>query len=53
MKESVAYNLAQCSVLDDKTLTATEKLIILRILMKAEDLALFTEEQDRKEGANK
>lgn len=53
MKESAAYNLAQCSVLDDKLLSAHEKLSILRILMKAEDLAYFTEEQERKEGANK
>lgn len=50
MKESVAYKIAQCSVLNDNTLKDHEKLAVLRILMDRENLALFAEKEMKKEG---
>jgi hypothetical protein len=51
MKESVAYKIAQCSVLNDHTLKDHEKLTVLRVLMEREDLALFVEKEEAKENA--
>ena len=52
MKESYAFKLAQYSVLRDENLKEHEKLAILRVLIEREDLALFTEERERKDGEN-
>ena len=49
MKKSMAYKAAQYSVLADAGLCAGNKLEILRVLMEAEDLALFCEKQEEKE----
>ena len=48
MKESVAYKFAQCSVLNDSTMTDDEKLAVLRVLIEREDLALFVEKEKEK-----
>lgn len=49
MKKSMAYKLAQMAVLDYPRLNYEQKLEILRVLMEAEDLALFCEKQEEKE----
>ena len=51
MKESVAYKIAQCAVLNDSTMTDDGKLAVLRILMDREDLALFREKEEAQENA--
>ena len=51
MKESVAYKFAQCSVLNDNTMTDDEKLVVLRILMDRENMALFREKEEVQENA--
>ena len=49
MNKSVAYKAAQYSVLADAGICAGSKLEVLRVLMEAEDLALFCEKQEEKE----
>jgi hypothetical protein len=51
MKKSLAYKLAQFAVLRDKDLHDTEKLQVLRVLIDAEDLARFTEQEEEKRNA--
>ena len=45
MLESMAYRLAQGSVLHDGNLPEHEKLAVLRVLFEREDLALFVERE--------
>ena len=52
MKKSMAYKAAQYSVLADAGLCGSAKLEVLRVLMEAEDLALFCEKQEEKEDKN-
>ncbi len=52
MKKSEIYRLAQLAVVAGFSPVKDEqKLVVLRELMKKEDLALFTEEQDEKSQA--
>ena len=46
MKKSEAYNLAQISVIKSPCIAPENKLKILRVLMDAEDLEIFCEEQE-------
>lgn len=48
MKKSEIYRLAQCCVIRSLSLSAEEKLEILRELMAGEDLAIYCEEQEEK-----
>lgn len=49
MKKSMAYKSAQFAVLRYDGLCDSSKLEVLRVLMEAEDLALFCEKQKEKE----
>lgn len=51
MKKSQIYNWAQCAVLEANNLTTPTKLEMLRELMNAEDLALYTEKEAETEQA--
>jgi hypothetical protein len=44
MKESHAYKLAQGTVIESTALSVTDKIKILRVLIKAEDAELMMEE---------
>ena len=46
MKKSEAYNLAQVAVVLSPSIAPEKKLKILRVLMEAEDLELYCEEQE-------
>jgi hypothetical protein len=48
MKTSELYKYAQCAVVDCTELSTLTKLDILRVLMKDEDIELYTEEQEAK-----
>lgn len=48
MKKSLAYKLAQFAILNG-CLENHEKLQVLRVLIDAEDLARFTEQEEEKE----
>ena len=52
MKKSNIYALAQLAVIDSKIITSLDKLAILRVLMKDEDVAAYVEEQAEKENAH-
>ena len=45
MKKSEVYNLAQQAVIEWKVIGSVRKMEILRVLMKDEDLALWSETQ--------
>jgi hypothetical protein len=49
MKKSTAYKLAQHALLTSSAVSGSEKLEVLRVLMEAEDLALFCEKQEEQE----
>lgn len=49
MKKSEIYLKAQIAVVKTETVNVYEKLAILRELIQAENLALFSEEQNEKE----
>lgn len=49
MKKSMAYKSAQFAVLRYDGLCDSSKLEVLRVLMEAEDLALFCEKKEEKE----
>lgn len=51
MKKSVAYHLAQIAAVNSPHISPENKLEVLRVLMAAEDLAIFCEEQEEKENA--
>ena len=51
MKKSLAYRLAQDSVLSDNGLRSHEKVEILRVLFAQEDFERFCEENKKEEGA--
>lgn len=53
MNKSVAYKAAQYSVLANAGLCDSDKLEVLRVLMEAEDLALFCEKQEEKKQKEK
>ena len=44
MKKSIAYHMAQISVLMDELISTEEKLEILRVLQDAEDVAKYSEQ---------
>lgn len=50
MKKSKMYRLAQYAVVNSLYIDADAKLEILRELMGKEDVALFVEQQEEKEG---
>lgn len=50
MKKSVAFRLAQDSVLSDNSLRSHEKVAILRILFAQEDFEKFCEDNKKEEG---
>ena len=49
MSKSTAYKVAQIAVLKNDVICMEDKLAILRVLMDAEDVALFSEKQNEKE----
>ena len=51
MKKSEAYKLAQVAVVSTPTIAPERKIEILRILIAAENLAIFCEEQEEKGNA--
>lgn len=51
MKKSIAYKMAQISVLADEAIKSETKLYILSILMTDEKLAKWEEEHEAEEGA--
>ena len=46
MKKSEAYNMAQIAIITTPTISPENKLEILRVLIAAENLALYCEEQE-------
>lgn len=50
MKKSDIYKMAQIAVLGSNNISPGMKLDIIRELMEKEDVALFTEEREAKEG---
>ena len=50
MKKSYIFRLAQISVLNDHHLPVADKLEILRELFEQEDVAIYVEKRDEKEG---
>ena len=46
MKKSEAYNLAQIAVIKSQCISPENKIEILRVLMDAEDLEIYCEEQE-------
>lgn len=46
MKKSEIYRLAQCCIVSSISLSAEQKLEILRVLMEQEDVALYVEKTD-------
>ena len=51
MEKSKAYYLAQIAVVASPTITPESKLKILRVLMDAEELELYREEQEMERAA--
>lgn len=49
MKKSEIYNLAQIAVMTNTAFHSTQKLEILRVLMKDEDIEKYREEREEKE----
>ena len=49
MKKSEIYRLAQCCIVSSISLSAEQKLEILRELMGKEDVALFVEKREEEE----
>lgn len=47
MKKSLAYYMAQMSVLADDLIDTSDKLEIIRILQEAETVAKYTEKAER------
>jgi hypothetical protein len=48
MKKSQIYNWAQCAVLESNNITTLSKIEMIRELISAEDLALYSEAQEEK-----
>lgn len=53
MKKSLAYYMAQMSVLTDNLFDDKDKLEIIRILQEAETVAKYTEKAEAQADANK
>ena len=52
MKKSEIYKAVQCAVINHAPFTAHEKLEILRELMAAEDIAIWSEKHEEKQPEN-